>query len=130
MRTINLGDTLTCAETQKTFIAVQEGCTVNYAYAPEGEVLSDEGVNIRQRRELLDRTLPFTGYLSCDGRHLTGWKGNVLGTVVAWTPCRLTRRSWTHGKDYRSVRVRDIHGAMWYGRGSPGVVINLRPCKG
>ena len=36
MRTINLGDTLTCAETQKTFIAVQEGCTVNYAYAPEG----------------------------------------------------------------------------------------------
>jgi hypothetical protein len=130
MKDINIGDTLTCAETRKTFIAAQEGCTYNYATTSEDEVLSDEGVDIRQRRELLDRTLPFTGYLSCDGRHLTGWKGNVLGTVVDWAPCRLTRRSWTHGKDYRSVRVRDIHGAMWYGRGSPGIVINLRPCKG
>lgn len=130
MRTINVGDTLTCAETRKTFVAAQQGCTFNYATTREDEVLSDEGVEIRQRRELLDRTVPFTGYLSCDGRHFTGWKGNVLGTVADWRPCQLTRRSWVHDKSYRSVRVRDVHGAMWYGRGSPGVVITLRPCKG
>ena len=115
---------------REDIVAAQQGCTFNYATTREDEVLSDEGVEIRQRRELLDRTVPFTGYLSSDGRHLTGWKGNVLGAVVDWAPCKLTRTSFTHGKSYRSVRVRDVHGAMWYGRGSPGVCITLRPCKG
>lgn len=125
-----VGQTVTCAETGKTFVIETDGFTFNYATDGEGHIFSDEGVDIRERRALLDRSLPFTAYLSSDGRHLTGWKGNVLGAVVDWAPCKLTRTSFTHGKSYRSVRVRDVHGAMWYGRGSPGVCITLRPCKG
>ena len=125
-----VGQTVTCAETGKVFSVKADGFTFNYATDREGRVFSDEGVDIRERRALLDRSLPFTAYLSSEGRHLTGWKGNVLGTVVESIPCRLSRFSFTHGKEYRAVRVRDVHGAMWYGRGSPGVCITLRPCKG
>lgn len=125
-----VGQTVTCAETGKTFVITTDGMTYNYATDREGHIFSDEGVDIRERRALLDRSLPFTAYLSSDGRRLTGWKGNVLGTVVDWSPCKLTRWSFIHGKEYRAVRIRDVHGAMWYGRGSPGVCINIRPCKG
>ena len=124
------GQTVTCAETGKVFKIEAVGCTYNYASDSQGRIFSDEGVEIRERRALLDRRLPYTAYLSSDGRRITGWKGNVLGTVVNWSPCKLTRASFTHGKGYRAVRVRDVHGAMWYGRGSPGVCITLRPCKG
>jgi hypothetical protein len=41
----------------------------------------------------------------------------------------LTRQSWTHGKDYRTINARDVHGNYWTGRGSPGICINLRPIK-
>lgn len=125
-----IGRTLTCAETGKQFIGAADGCSTNYAYDNAGNVYSDEGAHIREVRELLDRSRPFIGYLSSDGNRLTGWKGNTLGTVIDWTLCQLTRVSWTHGKQYRSVRVRDVHGRQWYGRGSPGIVIRLRPCKG
>lgn len=127
---INVGDTLTCTETGKTFTAEQQGCTFNYATNAQGQVFSDEGVAIRERRELLDRSKPFGCYLSTDGRLVTGWKGNMLGAVAWWNPCELTRRSYTHGESYRSVHVVDVHGAHWHGRGSPGVYITLRPCKG
>ena len=130
MRTVQVGQTVTCAETGKAFVITTDGFTFNYATSQDDEILSDEGVDIRERRALLDRSTPFTAYLSSDGQRLTGWKGNWLGTVVDWNPCKLTRMSFTHGKSYRSVRIRDVHGALWYGRGSPGVCITLRPCKG
>lgn len=128
-RQINFGDVLTCAETGKTFIAARDGITTNYATTESGEVLSDEGVYIRQRRELLDRSRAFYCYLSGDGRAVTGWKGNKLGDVIASHRVKLTRRSYTHGADYSHVTVRDVHGGLWYGRGSPGVAITLRPYK-
>jgi hypothetical protein len=124
-----IGRTLTCAETGKQFIGASDGFTTNYASNDAGEVFSDEGVHLREVRALLDRSGPFPGYLSSDGKRLTGWKGNTLGHVIDWSFCTLTRQSWVHGKDYRSVRVRDIHGREWYGRGSPGICINLRPTK-
>jgi hypothetical protein len=124
-----LGDTLTCGETGKTFVAARDGYTTNYALDRDGNVFSDEGVDIRERRELLDRSKPYTAYLSGDAKHVTGWKGNVLGYVVWSTPCELGRRSFFHGDKYQSVRVRDVHGGYWYGRGSPGVVLTLRPKK-
>lgn len=127
---INFGDTLTCTETGKQFIAVRDGITTNYARDSAGNVYSDEGVDIRQRRELLTRSKPFVCYLSNDGRSVTGWKGNILGSVIDWSPCELTRRSYTHGKSYRSVRVKDVHGGLWYGRGSPGIAITLRATRG
>jgi hypothetical protein len=124
-----IGRTLTCAETGKQFIGASDGFTTNYARNDAGEVFSDEGVHLREVRALLDRSGPFTGYLSSDGKRLTGWKGNTLGHVVDSNSCELTRPSYTHGKYYQSVRVRDVHGREWYGRGSPGICIRLRPTK-
>lgn len=77
-----------------------------------------------------DRSATFCAYLSEDGQRVTTWSGGTLGTVVASKPCKLTRRSWTHSADeYRSWTVRDVHGAYWYGRGSPGISIRLRAQK-
>lgn len=129
MLDIKIGDTLTCAETGKTFVAQQEGCTFNYARDDDGNVYSDEGVDIRLRRELLDRSKPFVCYLSSDGKHVTGWKGNVLGAVTQSTTIKLARWSYMHGKTMQSVRVRDIHGGLWFGRSSPGMCVTLRPSK-
>ena len=125
-----IGQTLTCHETGKTFVAAIDGCTTNYAINDAGEIFSDEGVDLAQKRDLLDRTKPFLCYVSSDGKAVTGWKGNILGKVVQKIPCRLTRKSHWHGKDYSSVRVQDCHGGLWYGRGSAGLAITLRPMKG
>lgn len=125
-----VGRELVCAETGKRFIGAVDGISTNYARDAEGNVYSDEGVDIRERRELLDRSKPFTCYLSSDGKRATGWKGNKLGDVVRSNSVRLTRRSYTHGAYIWAVRVRDVHGALWYGRGSPGIVITLRAMKG
>jgi len=126
---MNVGDTVTCAETGKQFVVQRVGGSFIYARDSSGNVFSDEGVDIREKRELLDRSRPFTCYITSDGRSVTGWKGNVLGTIIDWQPCKLTRTSFTHGKDYRSVVVRDVHDGMWYGRGSPGICVTLRPRK-
>jgi len=128
MNEIKLGDTLTCAETGKQFIAAACGITTNYAHDREGNVYSDEGVDIGERRALLDRSKPFTGYLSEDAYKLTGWKGNVLGRVTRTSTVKVARRSYAHGP-VLAVRVIDIHGGEWFGRGSPGMCITLRPCK-
>jgi hypothetical protein len=73
----------------------------------------------------------FTGYLSNDCREWTTWTGDILGTVIQSNPCKLTRPSFTHDRQsYKSVRVRDVHGAQWHGRGSNGIVCTLRKVKG
>jgi len=84
----------------------------------------------RQVEELRDRSKPFHAYLSGDGLTVGTWTGGKLMDVVSRWSCKLSRRSWAHGKDYSSVRARDVHGALWYGRGSPGVCITMRPRKG
>ena len=124
---INMGDTLICGETGKPFIAARDGCSVNYAWRRDGTVVSDEGVDIAERRELLDRSKPFFCYLSGDGRRVTGWKGNTLGIVTMGSE---SRTGW-----YRStithIRVTDVHGGRWYGKGAGrGMSIVLRPSKG
>jgi hypothetical protein len=124
---INVGDVLTCAETGKQFTAARDGCSYNYARNSAGDIISDEGVHIREVRGLLDRTQPFGGYLSGDGRTFTGWKGNRLGDVIH---ASYSRTGW-HGAWITHVRVRDIHGAMWHGKGAGrGMCITLRPMKG
>ena len=80
-----LGSVQTCAETGERFTIARDGCSFNYATTREGAIISDKGVDIRERRELLDRSRPFTCYLSSDGRHVTGWKGNILGTDAGGT---------------------------------------------
>lgn len=122
-------ETFVCKETGKTVAIESGGFTFNYARDADGNYYSDEGVDIRERRELLDRSKPFFAYLSGDGKRLTGWKGNILGTVIWRRPCKLTRRSWMHGEYIDAVRIHDVHGGLWYGRGSPGIAIKIFPTK-
>lgn len=124
-----VGKMLTCAETGKQFIGATIGCTTNYARDSEGRIFSDEGVHACEVRLLLDHTKPFCGYLSSDAKHLTGWKGNVLGTVIRSSKVKLTRLSYTHGKTMLAVTVRDTHGKLWHGRGNAGLAIALRASK-
>lgn len=122
-----LGSVQTCAETGKQFVVQSDGCSFNYATTSAGEILSDEGVHIRACRELLDRTRPFTGYLSRDGKQFTGWKGNVLGTVTHETKSR----TGFNGSEITHIRVRDVHGAYWFGKGAGrSMVVTLHPMKG
>lgn len=126
MATINVGDSITCAETGRTFFAQRDGCSFNYATDSAGRVYSDEGVDIRERRALLDRSKPFGCYVSGDGRRVTGWKGNTLGHVIM----RSSYRGSFGGRVY-CWTVIDVHGGAWHGRNSgEGMCITLRPSKG
>lgn len=121
---VELGSTVHCHVTGKDFVTARDGCSFNYAWDRFGNVISDEGVNIAERAELLDRTKPFGCYLSSDGRHVTGWKGNILGHAITWSGrvgfCR----------DGCYVKVTDIHGKQWHGKNSgKGMYITLRPTK-
>lgn len=125
MQTINVGDVLTCAETGKQFMARPDGCSFNYCRTRAGDVLCDEGAVIRERRALLDRSRPFTGYLSADGKRLTTWKGATLGDVLY-----INERAGRGLSGLTHIRVRDVHGAMWYGKGAGrGMWVTVRPCK-
>lgn len=120
-----VGKTLTCAETGAQFIGATDGSTFNYAHRGT-EVVSDAGVDIAERRQLSDRTKPFGCYLSNDGRHITGWKGNILGTVVHSSE---SRTGW-HGSTLTHIRVVDVHGSPWHGKGAGrGMYITVRASK-
>ena len=126
-QTPEIGTAVTCAETGEHFTVARDGCSFNCATTPAGEILSDKGVDLRQRRGLLNRTKPFYCYLSGDGKTVTGWKGNVMGHV---TRSSASRTGW-HGSSLTHVRVTDVHGGKWYGKGAGrGMCITLRPVKG
>ena len=114
-----------CADCGQTFYD-----ETKYARSSSDEMLCYSCCTVRdlQAIKTYDR---FTGYLSSDGRQFSTWSGGLLGHVIDSRPCKLTRMSFTHDrKSYRSVRVRDVHGREWYGRGSAGIVITLRACEG
>jgi hypothetical protein len=109
------------------------GCASGYALTPKphDRMVCYICADAQQREDLRDRSRSFGAYLASDGRTIATWTGGELGRVIWSNPCTLTRRSfWHDSRSYRSVRVRDVHGAYWFGRGSPGVCITLRPCKG
>jgi hypothetical protein len=123
---IEMGQILTCCETGKQFAAACDGFTYNYARDREGNLYSDEGVDIREKREMLDRSKPFCCYLSSDGRTVGGWKGNILGRV---TQSSESRTGW-RGSRLTHVRVIDVHGNPWHGKGAgSGMCIRLHPSK-
>lgn len=126
MEIIPLGSMLTCHETGKAFTAARDGCSVNYARDGKGYVYSDEGVDVREKRELLDRSRPFFAYVSSDGKHVTGWKGNILGRIT-WST---THRTGFGGSKLLYINVVDVHGGKWHGKGAGrGMCITLRPSK-
>jgi hypothetical protein len=125
-----IGMKLICTETGKEFLGAFQGISTNYARNDKGEVFSDEGVSIREERELLDRTRSYFAYISSDGNYVTGWKGNILMTITQSWSCALSRTSFTHSKNsFKSIRAIDVHGGRWFGRGSAGICVSMRPCK-
>ena len=104
--------------------------TTGTAKLPDGREICLACADDMQRADLLDRSKPFTAYLSSDCRAVQTWTGGHLMRVVRTSPVRLTRQSWVHGRTITAVRAVDCHGGSWYGRGSGGICINLRPCKG
>jgi hypothetical protein len=121
----------TCKDCRGEIVEPKESGPAGYAITPDGSTICYGCADKRTIAELKDRTRPMGAYLSSDGARATTWTGGTLGAVVWSRPCRLTRLSFTHSKSsFRSVNVRDVHGGMWYGRGSPGVCITLRPMKG
>lgn len=108
---------------------IPTGIGTGYAVFPDGHRVCYTCADKRQREELRDTSKPFVGYVSTSGGEITSWTGGKLMTITDRRPCRLTRQSWAHGKDFSSIRAVDCHGHMWFGRGSPGVAIRLRAAK-
>lgn len=124
------GRTFQCADCGKVELTRLMGGTGYSTDAKTGEKRCYACTDKRERAFMgtVDR---FTGYLSSDGREFQTWSGGTLGTVVHSKPCKLTRISFTHDRHtYRSVRVRALDGSVWYGRGSPGIVLTLRRSVG
>lgn len=100
--------------------------TTENAHGGAGRLICYGCADTAQRAEMLtaDR---IGAYLSADCRTVNTWTGGKLGDVTWWNPCELNRKSYWHDShSFRSVRVRDVHGQTWTGRGSPGVLIRLR----
>ena len=105
--------------------------TTGTAHLPDEREVCYACADEMRREEMKDRTRPFTAYVSGDGLSITSWSGGNLMRVIQSWPCKLSRQSFTHSRDsYRSIRAVDCHGGKWYGRGSAGIAITLRPCKG
>ena len=116
-----------CTRCGAPFPAPPKVGPTGYAVTSTGAKICYPCSDADEIKTLLKRGAVFCAYLSSDGQHITTWPGGILGEVIWSKPCKLTRRSWTHGTGYRSVRIRDVHGNYWSGRGSPGIFIRLRP---
>ena len=102
------------------------GCGTGYAVLKNRWKIRYACADKRQVADLLDRSQPFTGYLSSDGARWTTWTGGTLGTVDRLT---VSRSRWLRSS-LSHVHVRDVHGNAWFGRGAGnGMVLTLRPCK-
>lgn len=121
---VNMGDELTCSYTGKKFIAARDGCSFNYAWTKDGEVISDEGVDLWEKNELKSSVV--FAYVSSDGTNITGWKGNVLARVTSFSESR----NGFNGGVIAYVRAIDIYGKEWYGRGGgKGMYVRLKEKK-
>src|SRR3990167_9912689 len=111
---------MNCANCNTPFVADEH--TTGYAICANDVKVCYACADTIARADMVGASR-FTGYLSGDGARFTTWTGGTLGDVVSSKPCKLTRTSFTHDKrTYRSVRVRDVWGKIWFGRGSAGIV--------
>ncbi len=98
-----------------------------YARVDGNQLCCYECADSRRRAEMLDRSRPFSAYISGEnGATLTTWTGGLLGHVAGHSTYR---NNW--GALIHCYSVRDVHGGYWHGRNSgPGMCITLRPSKG
>jgi hypothetical protein len=100
-------------------------CGTGYAIYGDDTMICYACADARQRAELLDRSGPFSCYVSSDGRTVTTWTGGKLGDVVS------SSLGGGFGDRMLHVRVRDVHGGLWHGKGAgAGMSIRLRAMKG
>lgn len=124
-----IGQVVTCHQTGKQFTVTSDGFTFNYARDGDGNILSDEGVRMLDARSMRAHSKPVGAYLSGDGKHITGWKGDILATV---TQTSVSRAGW-YGSSitYIHIRAVDQFGGLWYGKcAGRGMCITIRPVKG
>lgn len=121
-----------CALCSTAFPPVpQGGGAAGYAVTREGLHICYACADAQQIEEMKDRSKSFGAYVSSDGQRITSWTGGLLMRVTQSWSCQLTRQSqWHDSRSYKSIRATDVHGKKWYGRGSAGVCITMRPCKG
>ena len=124
---LEVGQVVTCTWTGKQFTVERDGFTFNYALDGAGKIFSDEGVNEREQMAIHAHMRPVGAYLSGDGKHITGWKGNILATVTRHS----TSRTGWHGSRITHIQAVDQFGGLWYGKGAGnGMCITIRPMKG
>ena len=124
---VEMGATHCCSVTGKPFVAARDGFTFNYAWGHAGNIHSDEGVRQLDTEQIKAHSKPVGAYLSGDGKHITGWKGNILATV---TQRSISRTGW-HGSRITHIQAVDQFGGLWYGKGAGnGMYITIRPMKG
>lgn len=115
-----------CADCGAEIPKPVNSCGTGYAVFRDGRKVCYACADKIQREDLHDRSRPMTGYLSSDGQRWTTWTGGTLGNVIRLTESRCA----FHGARMVHIRVRDVHGKEWYGRGAgPSMVLNLRPTK-
>lgn len=110
---IQIGQTLVCHKTGQTFIAANEGMTVNYCRDHHGNVYSNEGARLLELEGLRDAEKHFVAYVSSDEKSITDWKGNPLGRVTArkYKPWRTNK----FGEKWFTFYITDVHGRNWRG---------------
>ena len=98
---------------------------VPHGQDPDGGLHCYDCCHTRDLEALRDRSRPFGGYISTDGRTLINWTGRALGRVVS---ASTYRNNW--GARVHCYTIRDAHGGYWHGRGAgPGMYVRLRPSK-
>ena len=118
--------TLLCSDCHAAIEPRPNGCGTGYAVLKNRRKICYACADKRQVVDLLDRSRPFTGYLSSDGARWTTWTGGTLGNVDRLT---VSHTKW-YGSSLSHVHVRDVHGNAWFGRGAGnGMCLTLRPCK-
>lgn len=101
-----------------------------YAVMPDGTRICYPCSDKLEIEALKDRSKPFSAYVG-KGNEITTWTGGHLMKITRAWPCKLTRPSFTHDRrGYMTIHAVDVHGGHWAGRGSEGIAIILRPCKG
>jgi hypothetical protein len=111
-------------------VCIPSTSSTGYATYAAGTRVCYSCADKRQREELRDRSKPFCAYVSSDEKQITTWTGGQLMKVLDAKPCKLSRVSFTHDmKSFMSIRAVDCHGGYWFGRGSAGICIKMRPVK-
>lgn len=121
------GTLLKCSITGKEFTAAPVGCMSNFCLDADGAVISAEGYTIRYRSRVAERAGPVLGYMNSEGTLITTVNGDELARVTSLVPCK---HNMLHtDTNYYSFRAQAPDNCNWYGRGSRGMAITMRPCK-